>query len=169
MCSEPSAKLVAARSLVSIEQDQDVRNLTELSPFLEGEKTHTIRHNLTAWRFRTCAQSFQETAFETCESNFSQELFVVSRLDRPTSGLLPLARGLHAMNWLQACEGEVRPIVRKSCEFHGIGLLFLQSCIYGTYSPCAPLHGSGARLHKALRGGTVAKGASKSSLRWPQA
>ncbi|CAJ1407971.1 unnamed protein product [Effrenium voratum] len=31
-----------------------------------------------------------------------QELFVVSRLDRPTSGLLPLARGLHAMNWLQA-------------------------------------------------------------------
>lgn len=31
-----------------------------------------------------------------------EELFVVSRLDRPTSGLLPLATSLQAMNWLQA-------------------------------------------------------------------
>ncbi|CAK9061829.1 unnamed protein product [Durusdinium trenchii] len=43
-----------------------------------------------------------EALVNAASSKLKEELFVVSRLDRPTSGLLPLARNVPAMNWLQA-------------------------------------------------------------------
>eukprot|EP00434_Breviolum_minutum_P003472 symbB.v1.2.003053.t1/scaffold161.1/size290820/4 len=43
-----------------------------------------------------------ETLVDAACKQLEEDLWVVSRLDRPTSGLLPLARSLKAMNWLQA-------------------------------------------------------------------